>query len=114
MARLLAIWGPSKTNLYRNLVSWRFDGVRADDRDMPYEHAAWSLRFYFESRSFRTLALPGATKEFRQEDLLNLPEVRRGNVLVGPVTPLLRARLRPEHIAEATAAALRYTPKAMR
>lgn len=107
MARILAIWGPSKTDRRNYKISWRFDGVHADDEGRPAEYASWKLSFFFDSRQFRTYRLQQA-KGLPQEDLFRVPSLRDAKVMTGRVTPMLRARLRPEHIAEATAAALRW------
>ncbi|WP_292130867.1 hypothetical protein, partial [Mesorhizobium sp.] len=42
-----------------------------------------------------------------EPDLFRLPEVARAEAVEGKVTHLLRAKLTPAHIAEATAAAIR-------
>lgn len=88
---------------------WYFTGVRADRNNQPVEMARWHLRFFLDSRRFSVRALPQTSKDREMIGQLPLlPEMRATNLMTGPVTPLLRARLRPEHITEATAAALRY------
>jgi hypothetical protein len=110
MARILAIWGPSKTVRTMYKMSWRFDGVHADKEGKPSEYASWKLTFFFDSRQFRTTRLREA-KTIPQEDLFRIPSLRDEKVMTGRVTTMLRARLSDEHVAEAVAAAIRFQGK---
>lgn len=108
MAQLKAIWGPHKTERRSYGVVWWFSGMRAGGTA-----CGWKLTFYYDSRRFRTKVLPQRERE--AADLLTtlpeLPELQRAEIMKGPVTPMLRARLKPEHIAEATRLALKHGGK---
>jgi hypothetical protein len=103
MAAIKEVWGPHKTTLYSNRIVWSFTGVRANGL-----HSKWVLTFYFDSRKFRT-------KHIRTEDddrTAQLPGLARiTNPMEGRVADMLRAKLKPEHIAEATRLALKHGAK---
>lgn len=100
MPKIKTVWGPGKTKVLPDRIRWWFSGVR--DNGMKSQ---WILTFYFDSREFRT-------KHTKTEDdarLPQLPELKRiAEARDGLVTDMLRAKLKPEHIAEATRLALAW------
>jgi uncharacterized protein HemX len=107
MARIKTIWGPQRTLRHKHCISWTFTGVRADGTQ-----AEWSLRLYFDTREFKTRAVDRGVQPLDVRQVtLQLPEIARAEVKVGLVTPMLRALLKPHHIAEATRLALEWQRK---
>ncbi|MES0218049.1 hypothetical protein NKL07_22130 [Mesorhizobium sp. C280B] len=108
MAKIKTIWGPLTTLRGADRFAWLFSGVREDG-----SRAEWRLLFFFDSRRFTTRLVKRkdavrTLQRMTEPDLFRLPEVARSETTEGRVTDLLRARLAPKHIAEATAAALKY------
>ncbi|MBR2689195.1 MAG: hypothetical protein IKE42_15185 [Aquamicrobium sp.] len=102
MAEIKVIWGPTGKAGYADRLVWKFNGLRTNG-----EYARWHLAFWFDSRRFSTKALPSHPgDEEKAEKLAALPVTTPP--LTGRVTPMLRAKLKPEHIAEATRLALEF------
>lgn len=106
MARIKVIWGPHSTVEREFGTVWCFSGIRGNGTT-----CRWRLTFFYDSRKFRTTAVNGPeSREVKrvQDQLDLLPEVARAVTMEGPVTPMLRARLKPEHIARATLLAMQH------
>lgn len=103
MARVKAVWGPTETKVYTFAVTWMFTGIRENG-----EYCRWKLTFYLDSRKFRTKAVRLKGDQKDRPELSLLPAVQQAEVVDGPVTPMLRAKLSPEHIAKATALAMKF------
>ncbi|MBN9235127.1 MULTISPECIES: hypothetical protein [Phyllobacteriaceae] len=102
MAEIKVIWGPSSKTCREDRLAWSFSGLRTNG-----EYARWHLAFWFDSRRFSTKALPGHPgDEEKAAKLAALPVATPP--LSGRVTPMLRAKLKPEDIAEATRLALEF------
>ena len=95
--------GPIKTERYRDSVAWVFIGLVGDD-----DVRRWRLYFYFDTRSFRCRRsrLAHGDENIGHDGLFSFGRLEKP--LTGKVTPMLRARLKPEHIAEAARQALKY------
>lgn len=112
MAKVKAIWGPvAEKYAGGRRMTWRFTVVFEEGTTRSY-----TLAFSLSTRRFRALAagkdtqLAKYAEAMSQRDLLShLPELKRAPLLEGRMTDLLRARLSDEQIAEATAAALRWS-----
>lgn len=109
MARIKAIYGPLHTEEKRHKTTWHFSGVRANG-----EVCKWKLNFYYDTRCFKTAAMRGPQSKSDQrvqENLDLLPGLREAEPMDGLVTPMLRSRLKPEHIARATYLAMQHGRK---
>lgn len=102
MAEIKVIWGPLGKLHHADRLVWRFSGLRTNG-----EFARWHLAFWYDSRRFTTKPmLSHPTDEKLERKLSALPI--NTPPLSGRVTPMLRALLKPEHIAEATRLALEW------
>lgn len=107
MAHVKAIWGPLETRRHPDRAVWTFTGCYANG-----DYARWHLAFWFDSRRFTTKPIMGRTGNMtRERNIAAMPNFETLPVQSGRVTPMLRARLKPEHIAEATRLALEYQRK---
>lgn len=112
MARVKTIWGPFPQKAFEQKMEWRFNVLFEEGTLRAYR-----LVFYFRTRKFLAQAFergsnPASTAHIMNErGLSDLPEVQRARVVEGRVTDLLRARLSPDQIAAATAAAIRWSVK---
>lgn len=106
MAKIKTVWGPHKTTIEGNRIVWSFTGVYASG-----DFARWTLRFHYESRKFSTRAVSPRPSDPERQQLDLLPEVASATDQTGRVTPMLRALLKPDHIAEATRLAMEFKRK---
>ncbi len=106
LPRIRKIFGPLKTTREHDRVVWSFTGYRENG-----ELARWTLRFHFKTRKFsvRAVSPKHGDDKFRTPGLF--PAYEAAEVNVSRIGPLLRARLKPEHIAEATRLALKHGAK---
>jgi hypothetical protein len=104
MSEVRKIWGPNETRQTGARTIWTFSGVRANG-----EFARWHLSFWFDSRRFTTKPLLRHATDNEIDGKLDLmPNVTDAPVMKGRMTDMLRARLQPEHIADATRRALEF------
>lgn len=112
MARVKAIWGPFPQKAFEQKMEWRFNVLFEEGTLRAYR-----LVFYFRTRNFFARAFEQGTNAastahvMSERGLSDLPEVKRAEVIEGKVTDILRARLSPEQLAAATAAAIRWSMK---
>jgi hypothetical protein len=107
MTKVKAIWGPHGVVRHPDRLVWKFSGARHNGA-----YARWHLAFWFDSRRFTTRPLlrhQGDTN--RDMQIEAMPSFSGLPVIEGRMTDLLRARLKPEHIAEATRLALDFQRK---
>lgn len=108
MPRFKAVFGPYNDSTEGWGMKWMFNCVLMDGSMRGY-----TLRFAFEPRKFsvKPHVQPNAQAyaERMAEKIAALPQVQRGEIVEGHrVTDILRDHLPPEHIARATAGALRF------
>ena len=107
MADIKVIWGPNSRRIHGDRIVWVFSGVRANG-----EIARWHLSLWFDSRRFTTKPLlrNGADGGLNLK-LEQIPNIADAPVMKGRMTDMLRAKLKPEHIVEATRLALDWQRK---
>ena len=106
MPTVTKLVGPIKTERYRYGLAWVFVGtVMINDTEFVRR---WKLYFYFDTRRYVCKARRPVhgDEQMEHKDLWSFG--RLPQPLTGKVTPMLRARLTAEHIAEATRLALDY------
>lgn len=102
LPRVMRVFGPLNMKRKNHGIAWTFTGIREGG-----ELCRWTLWFDARSRKFKTFRQspkPGDEK-LSQPGLF--PTYIEGKPTVGRITPMLRANLKPHHIAEATELALR-------
>lgn len=103
MASIKTIWGPHKTIVQGDRIIWSFTGVYASG-----DFVRWTLRFYFDSRKFATRAVSQKPTDPNPDQLVMLPALADAEHKTGRVTPMLRALLKPDHIAQAMRLAIDF------
>lgn len=103
MPKIMKIFGPLKTKNKGRGISWSFTGIREGG-----EFCRWVLWFDAEKRSFKTFRVSPKPGDEKLSEPSLFPQFTSGKPMEGKIGPMLRAQLRPEHIAEATKLALKY------
>lgn len=107
MAKILKVWGPYGEDTSGFRITWKFSALLINGEVQGY-----TLRFDLSSRKFSVRPHSGAinrryAESMAQKDLFALPEVQRAEPMKGRVTDILKAHLKPQHVAKATALALK-------
>lgn len=106
LPRIRKVFGPLKTKVKGHGIAWSFTGIRESG-----EFCRWTLWFDARTRRFKTFRCSPKPGDDKLMTPGLFPAYEAAEVNVSRIGPLLRAQLKPEHIAQATRLALKHGVK---